>query len=270
MSFFDTHFHLDSADSALDAYVAEADGAGVGFILAAGVDMGTSMESSRFADGVSRWFAAGIHPHEVGRDGGSVTDYAEFLGNPGFSAFGEVGLDYYYDYSDRKSQRAVFAAFAELASRESVPLVVHCRCEDTSDSAFNDAFSILADFASDGGEFVLHCFTGTPEWVDRFLELGALFGMAGIVTFPKASNVRDALRRIPLGHLLLETDAPWLAPVPFRGKRNHSKHLPLIAAKVAEIKGVAVGVVEEATTRNGFRLFVDWRGVPERGKGGES
>ena len=259
MFFFDTHFHLDNGNSTSEVYVAAANEAGVELFLAAGVDMATSGDAGRFADGKLRWFAAGVHPHEAGAVDISASEFAEFMENPGFAAFGEVGLDYYYDHSDRGVQRAVFAEFAETASRRSAPMIVHCRPEEGADSAFLDTFEILSDFAADGGRFVLHCFTGTPEWVERFLELGAFFGMAGIVTFPKASNVRDSLTQIPLDRLLLETDAPWLAPAPFRGKQNHSKYLPVIAEKVAEVKGVEVSVLAETTTRNGLELFVDWR-----------
>jgi len=261
MEFFDTHFHL-SEEKDSNAYALEAEAEDVAYLLAAGVDHASSREAKRFALKIPnrRFFAAGIHPHEAESSDMHPAEFAEFAESQGFAAFGEVGLDYYYDHSDRKSQLSTFAEFAELASSVGAPMIVHCRSgERENDAAFDDAFGVLEEFARDGGRFVLHCFSGTPEWVEKFAGIGAFFGIAGIVTFKKADNIRSAVALIPNDRLLLETDAPWLAPVPFRGKGNHSKYLPLIAAAVAEVKRVSAAEIAETTTANAFRLFVDWR-----------
>ena len=206
-----------------------------------------------------RFFAAGVHPHDAENGGAPVPDFERFIDSDGFAAFGEVGLDYYYGHSERKVQLRVFEEFAGLAARTGAPIIVHCRSDSDGTSAFDDTFDVLRELAADGGRFVLHCFTGDPEQVERFSELGAFFGVAGIVTFKKADNIRESIPRIPHGKLLLETDAPWLAPIPFRGKHNHSKHIPLIAEAVAGVLGRTTAEIAEETTANALDLFADWK-----------
>jgi len=260
MKFFDTHFHL-SEEEAPASYVEEASGVGVVHLLAAGVDFNSSLQSSLFATGHPgrRFFAAGVHPHEAENGGAPVSEFERFMESDGFAAFGEVGLDYYYGHSERNAQLQVFAEFAELSARTGAPLIVHCRSGADGESAFDDAFGVLSDLSADGGRFVLHCFTGDPEEVDRFSEIGAFFGVAGIITFKKADNIRESVPRIPEDKLLLETDAPWLAPIPFRGKSNHSKYLPLIADAVAAVKGRSAAEIAEKTTANALELFTGWK-----------
>ena len=149
----------------------------------------------------------------------------------------------------------MFENFLNLSLDAKLPAIVHCRDADNSFRAYDDAEALLKPFSAAGGRFVVHCFTGTTEWAERFLSLGAYIGITGIVTFPKADNVRKVAAMVPDDRLLIETDTPYLAPVPFRGKANHSKHLPLVAAAVADVRGSDIAEVAETTTRNALRLF---------------
>ncbi|MEM4247931.1 MAG: TatD family hydrolase, partial [Candidatus Nanoarchaeia archaeon] len=204
------------------------------YLLACGYNLKTSTESQNFANEFDNvWFSVGIHPHEASVFSGNIEDYTAFLDNPKCVAIGEVGLDYYYMNSEKETQKKVFQVFLDLAFRKNKPAIIHCRAEQENDSAFQDCYEILAKSADLGGKFLLHSYTGTPEWTKKFLALGAYFGVSGMITFPKANNIRETFKNIPLDRIVLETDAPYLAPVPYRGKKNRSSYLPKIAEALA-------------------------------------
>jgi TatD DNase family protein len=237
----DGHCHLDLDPGPAAGTVQAARDAGVERL----VNVGTDVEHSRAAIVVARaqagvWATAGVHPHEAryGIDG-----LADLLGEPEVVAVGECGLDHHYDHSPRREQREVFAAQVALAHAHDLALVIHTR------EAWDDTFAILADGGAPA-RTVFHCFTGGPAEVDRALETGAYVSFSGIVTFPSAAAVRAAAARCPLDRLLVETDAPYLAPVPHRGKRNAPALLPLVGAAVAEAKGLPVADVAAATWAN--------------------
>ncbi len=142
-----------------------------------------------------------------------------------------------------------------MALENKLPLIVHCRDKAGSVEAYADSFPLLSDFAGSGGRFVLHCFTGTNDWCLKFLELDAYVSVGGIVTFPKAANVRELLKVVPDDRLLLETDSPYLAPVPHRGARNHPEYLAVIAKHVAGLRCMSPEALAELATRNAFNLF---------------
>ena len=133
--------------------------------------------------------------------------------------------------------------------------MVHCRDKAESEQAYDDAYSLLKPFAERGGKFVLHCYAGTPGHAEKFAELGSYFGVGGMITFGKADNIRELAKRFPADRLLVETDAPYLAPKPYRGKPNHSRYIPLIGAKLAEVRGITPEECARLTTANAARLF---------------
>lgn len=255
MAIFETHFHFD-ADWDAEKYHEDAVANGVKFFLAVGGDEATTLDCQNFAGRFKNaWFSAGVHPHEASRYTKDISMFAKFANKPNCIAIGEIGLDYFYENSDRKSQLHVFEKFLELGKETNFPVIVHCRDKDGSELAYEDAYSLLSDFSNDGGKFVVHCYTGSVSWAEEFLGLGGYLGVTGIVTFPKAKNVRDVVKIIPDDRILLETDTPYLAPRPFRGKTNHSKYLPYIVTEVAREKGLNDEEVEDLTTENAFRLF---------------
>jgi len=256
MELFDTHFHY-YGQAAPEEYYGRAAGAGVKYLLAAGSTLEESRRSMQFVDAIpSSWFSCGIHPHEAEKSGGRPCEaFAEFRTHPKLVAIGEIGLDYFYEHSERDIQKRVFADFLKLAADWKLPAIIHCRDKDGCFDAYADSLSMLKDFHSAGGRFVVHCFSGTPGWAEKFLELGAYLGITGIVTFPKAVNIRETLKVIPMEQLLLETDTPYLAPVPYRGKENHSEYLVEIAKRTADEKNLSLEELSSITTANAFKLF---------------
>lgn len=256
MELFDTHFHYYGTVTP-EEYYERASAAGVKYLLAAGSTLEESHRSMQFAEKIENsWFSCGIHPHEAEKSGEKPCDaFTGFRGHSKLVAIGEIGLDYFYEHSERDIQKRVFADFLKLAAEWQLPAIIHCRDKDGCFDAYSDALPMLKEFHFSGGRFVVHCFAGTPEWAEKFLELGAYLGITGIVTFPKAVNIRETLKVIAMERLLLETDTPYLAPVPYRGKENHSAYLPEIAKRTAEEKNIAVDELVSITTANAFKLF---------------
>ncbi len=197
------------------------------------------------------WASVGVHPHEADAhpDLGSAA-LVEGTRHPRVIAIGECGLDYYYDKSDRKAQRERFEAHIDAARQTGLPLIVHTR------EAEQDTAEILGRAVREGGVAgVLHCFTGSAELATKALDLGFFVSLSGIVTFKNAANLQQTARRLPLDSLLVETDAPFLAPVPNRGKVCEPAFVADTASFVAELRGETAEELGEATTANFFRLF---------------
>ncbi len=239
MAWIDQHCHLPPADTPKAAeLVDEARAAGV----VAMVTVGTTVERSQRALEVARrfegvWATAGVHPHDA-RDG--IDGLAELLSDPAVVAVGECGLDYHYDHSPRPVQADVFAAQIALAHEHDLPLVIHTR------EAWDDTFAIL-DREGTPARTVFHCFTGGPDEARAALQRGALLSFSGIVSFPGADELREAAALVPLDRVMVETDSPYLAPVPHRGRPNRPALVPVVGAALAAAMGRPVSEVEEAT-----------------------
>lgn len=254
-SWCDTHCHPPPDGTAAE-YVEVARAAGVAYLVVVGADAAESVRAQAFANSAAGiWFSAGIHPHAAEAWDGDLAKFAELALQPRFVAVGEIGLDYYYEHASPVAQRRVLSRFLEFAAPLGRPLILHCRDREGREDAYRDLHAAVAGFLSGGGRAVLHCYTGTIAWAERFLAEGAYFGVAGIVTFPRAGNVRELACLVPLDRLLLETDSPYLAPVPHRGRPNHSGLIPEIARRVAEERGLALAELAAATTGNAQRLF---------------
>jgi TatD DNase family protein len=227
----DTHCHLyDERLGPADTVIAEARAAGVRTMIVVGCDRATSIAAREIAaahDGVHA--TVGLHPHEARHGVDTITD----LINPDTVAIGECGLDYYYDHSPREAQREAFAAQVALANDLGLTLVVHTR------DAWHDTFEVL-DSADLPQRLVFHCFTGGPDEAQRALDRGAYLSFSGMVTFKGADGVRQAAVQCPDDRLLIETDSPYLAPVPHRGKLNRPAFLPAVGVCLAELRGVSV------------------------------
>ncbi len=193
----------------------------------------------------------GVHPHEAGDEG--VADPAvliERARHPRVVGIGETGLDYFYEHSPRAAQQRSFRAHIAAARETRLPLVVHARDAD------DDTVSILRDEMKNGSyPAVIHCFTAGPDLAEAALEMGFYISLAGIVTFKNAEALRETVKRVPLERLLVETDSPYLAPVPHRGRRNEPSFVPHVAAKLAEVLQVSSAELAAATTANFDRLF---------------
>jgi TatD DNase family protein len=249
----DDHCHLGWEGAAepdpvlVDAMVTEARAAGVERLITVGTDAVRSAQAVAAAarhPGVV-WATVGLHPHDAanGLDG-----VVELLEEPGVVAVGECGLDYHYDHSPRPVQRDAFAAQIGLAHARGLALVIHSR------DAWDDTFAIL-DAEGVPERTVFHCFTGGPDEARGCLDRGAYLSFSGIVTFPSADDVRAAAARCPLDRGLVETDSPYLAPVPHRGRPNRPAWVPLVGAAVADAMGVGVEAVAAATWANAERVY---------------
>jgi TatD DNase family protein len=250
----DSHCHLDFPGLAeeRDAVLARARAAGVGVIQTIGTRLGTFEQVAALAaaeDGV--YCSVGVHPHRAAKE--PLDDPAPLLAwaeHPKVIGIGESGLDYHYDHSPRNVQAAVFRQHIQAARASGLPLIVHTRDAD------RDTTDVLREAMAEGRfRGVIHCYSSSPELGFAAVEMGLHLGLGGILTFRKSDQLRATVRELPLEHLLLETDAPYLAPEPFRGRRNEPAYVAHVAAVLAEVTGRDLAEIETATTDNFFRLF---------------
>lgn len=258
----DSHAHLEMPqfDADREAMLTRARAAGVAMILAIG--SGTGPGSLDCAIQIARqhdWIKAtiGIHPHEAKlAEDKDFAELEQLAKDPAVIAWGEIGLDYFYDHSPRDVQQKVFIRQMEMARAPKLPIIIHCRPSENSEDAWQDCLRLIREhWSSSGLGGVLHCFTGSLAHMGAALAMGFMISFAGNVTFAKARNIRDAAKEVPLDRMLIETDSPFLAPVPHRGKRNEPAFVAEVAKKVTEVRGVPVEKIAEATAANFSRFF---------------
>jgi TatD DNase family protein len=253
----DSHCHL--ADDAfavdIDAVIERARAAGLSHGLCM-LEAANQGEAARVEHLTAVWpglrTAVGIHPHIAGRFAGRIEEgiavvRRQLARTPSARAIGEIGLDYHYDLAPRDVQCAVFAAQVSFAREVNLPVIIHTREAD------DDTIAILQ--AARGSRGVIHCFTGDAAMARRVLDLNFSLSFAGILTFPRASELRETSRIVPPDRLLIETDSPYLAPVPYRGKRNEPAWVCRVLDTLAEVRGVALPALDDQVTDNFIRLF---------------
>jgi TatD DNase family protein len=254
MTLVDSHCHLDGERFAsdLDQVIARAREAGVETMVSIGTGEGPpDLEAGlRLAEAYPFMYATiGVHPHDAAKANKETwVEMTALSAKPKVVAIGEIGLDYHYDFSPRDTQRAVFVRQLELARDAGKPIVIHTR------EAWDDTVSALRAHWHPESGGIFHCFSGGPKEAEAALELGFHISFSGIVTYPKALDVQEAAKLVPLDRLLVETDAPYLAPVPYRGKRNEPAFAVETAKRLAELRGESLEAVATATTANWKRL----------------
>ena len=260
--FVDSHAHLDGKqfDSDREDVIARAREAGVRTMVAIGNGDGPPKFDAgiHLAEQYPYMFATiGIHPHEAKlADDASYHEMARLAQHPKVIAWGEIGLDYFYDHSPRETQKQVFTRQMELAAAAKLPIVIHCRPSDGSEDAWEDCLGMIKQqWAPNGLGGILHCFTGNAAQATRALDMGFMISFAGNLTFPKAQQIRDAALEVPMDRMLIETDAPYLAPVPHRGKRNEPAFVRETARKLGELRGLSMEGIGEQTSRNFYNFF---------------
>lgn len=260
--FVDSHAHLDGKqfDSDREQVIARAREAGVRTMVAIGNGDGPPELDAgiRLAEQYPFVYATiGIHPHEARlASDHSYSEMERLAQHPKVIAWGEIGLDYYYDHSPRETQKEVFLRQMELAGAAKRPIVIHCRPSDNSENAWEDCLQMIHEhWAPKGIGGILHCFTGTWPHAKRALDMGFMISFAGNVTFPKAQQIRDAALEVPLDRMFIETDCPYLAPIPHRGKRNEPAFVKHTAAKLGELRNLSMDEVGEQTSRNFYKFF---------------
>jgi TatD DNase family protein len=249
--YFESHAHYDGKvfDADREELLNALPGSDVGLVINIGATIGGSIKGIALAKKYPFIFAAvGVHPHNTSSLKDSDLDTLRgLLKSDKVVAAGEIGLDYYYEHSPRDTQRYWFKKQIKLAHEANLPIIVHSR------DASLETYEILKESGARAG--VVHCFSGSYEYALKYVEMGFMIGIAGVITYKNAKKLVEVAEKIPLTKLLLETDCPYLSPEPMRGKRNDSRNLNFIAQKVADIKGVTKEEVMETTFINGLKLF---------------
>ena len=253
----DTHTHLDDAryEGDRDAVIARAQDAGVQTFVTIGCDLETSRAAVALAERYPFIYATvGVHPHEVKRiEERWYAELRQLARHPKVIAYGEIGLDYHYDHSPRETQRTRFREQVRVARDLQLPIVIHTR------EAQEDTITILREERAPEVGGVFHCFSGDAWLAKDALDLGFYLSFSGVVTFQNATMLRDIVKTVPMDRILIETDCPYLAPVPHRGKRNEPAHVKLVAEKIASIKStekpLSLEEVERITSDNARRAF---------------
>jgi TatD DNase family protein len=260
--FVDSHAHLEMEQFNADReqMLARAREAGIEAIVAIGsgtgpgsLDCGIQLaEQHEFI-----YATIGIHPHEAKlATDADFEEMVQLAKRPKVIAWGEIGLDYFYDHSPREVQQQVFLRQLSLAQAAKLPIVIHCRPSDNSDDAWQECLKLLRErWAASGLGGILHCFTGTWAHAAQALDMGFMISFAGNITFPKAQQIREAAKQVPLDRMLIETDSPFLAPVPHRGKRNEPSFVKEVARQLGELRGLSREDVGLQTANNFYRFF---------------
>jgi TatD DNase family protein len=250
----DSHCHLDylAENQDVEAVIARAHEAGVSGMVTISTRLSTFPAVRAIAEAhQDLWCSVGVHPHHADEEG--VSDPAQLIelaAHPSVVGIGETGLDYFYDNAPRGDQQRSFRAHIAAARETKLPLIVHTRDAD------EDCVSILQEeYAKGAFPGLIHCFTASSALAEAVLEIGFSISVSGIVTFKRAEELRETLAKVPLERLLVETESPYLAPVPHRGKTNEPAFVGHTAAALAELKGVPLGELERRTTENFFKLF---------------
>ena len=249
--YFDTHAHYDDEafDADRDTLLEALPEAGVALVIDPGCDVNSSEKAIELAARYEHVYAAvGIHPEELDKmRNGDLKRIEALCGHPKCVAIGEIGLDYYWDDTHKEEQKALFVQQLELAIRCEKPVIIHDR------EAHGDCMDIVHNYSQVRGVF--HCYSGSAEMAEELLKRGWYLGFDGPITYKNARKAIEVLEICPLDRLLIETDSPYLSPVPRRGKRNDSRNLQYVVEKIAEVKGLRCEEVAKAAMENGRRLF---------------
>ncbi len=249
----DTHAHLDFPEykTDMESVLSRANDAGVDYIINVGTSLASSRKSVALANRFNNIFASiGVHPHDASKVSEQDWQTLESLvKEPKVIAIGETGLDYYRNRSPHEDQQRIFHKHLTLASTHNLPVIIHCR------DAGNDCLKILNEHKNSSIRGVVHCFSGTRETAEKYIELGLYISFAGPITFSNGNNLREAAKSVPVERLLLETDCPFLSPQPKRGERNEPSYLSFIIPVLAKIYGLSVQDIMRITTFNAYNLF---------------
>jgi TatD DNase family protein len=251
--FIDTHAHLfyENFENDLDEVIAKAKEAGVDKIIVPATDIPTAKQTVELTKKYEMIYGAvGVHPHETKNWNDDLTKEIEELSqNPKIVAIGEIGLDYYYDFSPKEKQIQAFKAQIELALKINKPIVVHNRESD------EDIMNIIRSYKESGLRAQFHCFNGNKEDANELIEMGHIISFTGNITFKKADSLRETLAGIELKNLLLETDSPFMTPVPHRGKRNDPSYVKFVAEKISEVHNLSIDEVARITSENVHNFY---------------
>ncbi len=250
---FDSHAHLNDErfHKDRDEIIKRAKESGISYIMNPGADFESSVSAVELANKYDMIYAAvGIHPHDAKTlDDMTLQLIKGMTKKPKVMAIGEIGLDYHYDHSPREVQKKWFREQIRLAKEVNLPIIIHDR------EANNDVMNILKEERAFDTGVLMHCYSGSAELAKQYVKLGAFISIAGPITFKNARKTVEVVKEIPLDYMMIETDSPYLTPVPFRGKRNESSYVRFVAEKIAEIKNISLEEVASRTTENAKKFF---------------
>lgn len=251
--FIDTHAHLffENFSDDIDEVINRAKENGVDYIIVPATDLATSKESIELAEKYEMIYATvGIHPHDTKEWNDSLLlEIEKLTKHPKVVAIGEIGLDYYYDFSPKEQQIKAFKSQLDLANKLELPVVIHNRDSDV------DMMEIIQSYCGTGLKAQFHCFNGSLADALEFMKMNHFISFTGNITFKKSDGLREILKHIDLNHLMLETDSPFMTPIPYRGKRNEPAHVKIVAEKISEIHNLSIKEVGRITSLNTFRFF---------------
>lgn len=248
MEFIDTHAHLDfKYDNSIETIIEEAKAEKVNNIITISSSVESLENAYKISNGYENiYYSLGIHPHDAKYFTKEIEEKIKKLKNNKCVAIGEIGLDYFYNHSEKNTQKKVFVKQIEIAKELKLPIILHSRDADT------DTYEILKSEETSG---VLHCYTSTKEILKKYLDLGLYVSFTGVITFKKTEHIKEALKYAPKDRVMIETDSPFLAPNPYRGKTNLPKYIPIIADEFSKIRRETLQEVASYTTRNAKTLF---------------
>lgn len=247
---FNTHSHINDKLEQLDELVNQCLEANVTHIACVGYDLDSSLRAIKASNMNSHVYAiCGIQPGEVDKFDGNYEPFIELFDNDKCIAIGEIGLDYYYGKDNKEKQLEVFKQQLEIACNYKKPIAIHCR------DAHEDTYNLLEKYHKKLDGIILHCYTGSVEMMDRYLKLGAYISITGVVTFKNAKTIKDVVINCPLERLLVETDDPYLTPVPYRGKENKPSYVEFVVQEIAMLKNLSYEEVASATFNNAKKVF---------------
>ena len=247
---FNTHSHLSDKEELIEQYLNECKEYNVTKIAAIGYDYASSKRALDVAKKHECIYAVcGLQPGEVDDYNGNFNDFIELFDDDKCIAIGEIGLDYYYGKENREKQLDCFEKQLQIACKYKKPVAIHCR------DAHEDTYNLLKKYVDKLDGIILHCYTGSVEMMKRYLNLGAYISITGVVTFKNAITIKEVVKNCPLERLLVETDDPYLTPVPFRGKENKPSYVYYVVKEIADLKGLDINTVEEATYNNAKKVF---------------
>ncbi|NQZ58034.1 MAG: TatD family hydrolase [Lentisphaeraceae bacterium] len=250
MTLYDTHFHLKDDDSAADI-ISRARAANVNFLNLISCNKEDTKTNIAIAEKFDIYTSAGVHPLDTEGFDGDYAFFEEAIKHERVVGVGEIGLDYFYhkEEAQKQHQREIFSRFLQLSAQSGKPAIIHCR------DAFEDCYAALKDNLNEQQSFIIHCYTGDLEWAAKFVELGAYISYSGILSFKNANSLKESVQAVPLERMLIETDSPYLAPVPHRGKRNEPAYVTHVLTALSNQLEMNEAKVAELTLANGKRAF---------------
>ncbi len=250
MNVYDTHFHLDNDDDPA-AIISRARDAGVNLMNLISCDINDTLRNIRIAEQHDIYTTAGVHPLHIDDFDGNFDAFLPHYKHKRVVGVGEIGLDYFYHKEEEllNRQRNIFTRFLQISAETQKPAIIHCR------DAFEDCHAAIKKNLTTDQPFIIHCYTGNREWAEKFIALGGYISFSGIVTFKNAAMLRESLQVVPRERILIETDSPYLAPVPYRGKRNEPAYVINVLERVAFELGLTQAEAAALTVENSQRVF---------------